>query len=238
MVTSSVSDMDVKIPKGEIEVFGGDKVKLKYADKQDIADYLSDYYNIDTEPDNIKVTKENEVHVTDAFRYFFPDDVSKDIFNRLGEEDQKQFLADGYEVKGEDKNDRKDTVTADAERSHEQRNLGSHVVQRNNGTSKRNDTGRSLGKTENIRRGIHRQIRGPKRGNGNTSGLTGPEKKIQSSISILTSNGIPVSSDYSEKLIKDSFGKLPARLQSKIARAIDEMATAFVYYGDKSGDTL
>lgn len=238
MVTSSVSDMDVKIPKGEIEVFGGDKVKLKDADKQDIADYLSDYYNIDTEPDNIKVTKENEVHVTDAFRSFFPDDVSKDIFNRLGEEDQKQFLADGHEVKGEDKNDRKDTVTADAERSHEQRNLGSHVVQRNNGTSKRNDTGRSLGKTGNIRRGIHRQIRGPKRGNGNTSGLTGPEKKIQSSISILTSNGIPVSSDYSEKLIKDSFGKLPARLQSKIARAIDEMATAFVYYGDKNGDTL
>lgn len=238
MITSSTSDMDVKIPNGEIEAFGGDKVKLKDADKQDIADYLSDYYNIDTEPDNIKVTKENEVHVTDASRSFFPDDVSKDIFNRLGEEDQKQFLADGYEVKGEDKNDRKDTVTADAERSHEQRNLGSHVVQRNNGTSKRNDTGRSLGKTGNIRRGIHRQIRGPKRGNGNTSGLTGPEKKIQSSISILTSNGIPVSSDYSEKLIKDSFGKLPARLQSKIARAIDEMATAFVYYGDKNGDTL
>lgn len=238
MITSSTSDMDVKIPKGEIESFGGDKVKLKDADKQDIADYLSDYYNIDTEPDNIKVTKENEVHVTDASRSFFPDDVSKDIFNRLGEEDQKQFLADGYEVKGEDKNDRKDTVTADAERSHEQRNLGSHVVQRNNRTSKRNDTGRSLGKTGNIRRGIHRQIRGPKRGNGNTSGLTGPEKKIQSSISILTSNGIPVSSDYSEKLIKDSFGKLPARLQSKIARAIDEMATAFVYYGDKNGDTL
>lgn len=238
MITSSTSDMDVKIPKGEIEAFGGDKVKLKDADKQDIADYLSDYYNIDTEPDNIKVTKENEVHVTDAFRSFFPDDISQDIFNRLDKDDQKQFLADGYEVKGEDKNDRKDTVTADAERSHEQRNLGSHVVQRNNGTSKRNDTGRSLGKTGNIRRGIHRQIRGPKRGNGNTSGLTGPEKNIQSSISILTSNGIPVSSDYSEKLIKDSFGKLPARLQSKIARAIDEMATAFVYYGDKNGDTL
>lgn len=238
MITSSTSDMDVKIPNGEIEAFGGDKVKLKDADKQDIADYLSDYYNIDTEPDNIKVTKENEVHVTDASRSFFPDDVSQDIFNRLDKEAQKQFLEDGYEVKGEDKNDRKDTVTADAERSHEQRNLGSHVVQRNNGTSKRNDTGRSLGKTGNIRRGIHRQIRGPKRGNGNTSGLTGPEKKIQSSISILTSNGIPVSSDYSEKLIKDSFGKLPARLQSKIARAIDEMATAFVYYGDKNGDTL
>lgn len=238
MVTSSVSDMDVRISKGEIEVFGGDKVKLKDADKEDIADYLSAYYNIDTEPDNIKVTKENEVHVTDASRSFFPDDVSKDIFNRLGEEDQKQFLADGYEVKGEDKNDRKDTVTADAERSHEQRNLGSHVVQRNNGTSKRNDAGRSLGKTGNIRPGIHSQVRRPKRGNGNTSGLTGPEKKIQSSISILTSNGIPVSSDYSEKLIKDSFGKFPARLQSKIARAIDEMATVFVYYGDKNGDTL
>ena len=235
---SSVSDMDVKIPKGEIEVFGGDKVKLKDADKQDIADYLSDYYNIDTEPDNIKVTKENEVHVTDASRSFFPDNLSQDIFNRLDKEAQKQFLEDGNKVKGENGNDRKDTVTADAERSHEQRNLGSHVVQRNNGTSKRNDTGRSLGKTGNIRRGIHRQIRGPKRGNGNTSGLTGPEKKIQSSISILTSNGIPVSSNYSEKLIKDSFGKLPTRLQSKIAKAIDEMATAFVYYGDKSGDTL
>lgn len=238
IVTSSVSDMDIKIPKGEIETFGGDKVKLKDADKQDIADYLADYYNIDTEPDNIKVTKENEVHVIGASRSFFPDDTSQDIFNRLSKEDQEQFLADGHTVKGEDKNDRKDTVTADAERSHEQRNLGSHVVQRNNGTSKRNDSGRSLGKTGSMRRGIHGQIRGPKRGDGNTSGLTNSEKKIQSSISILTSDGTPVSDEYSEKLIKDSFGKLSARLQSKIARAIDEMATAFVYYGDKSGDTL
>ena len=257
-VRSSIVDMDVKIPGGKIYSWG-DKVNLKDADKEDIADYLSDNYNIDTEPDNIKVTKDDEVHVENGSRSFYPltdsnydpafknkgesveinsIEINKNVFDLLSEEDQKQFLADGNEVKGEDKNDRKNTVTADAERSHEQRNLGSHVVQRNNGTSKRNDAGRSLGKTESTRRGIHRQIRGPKRGNGNTSGLTGPEKKIQSSISILTSNGIPVSSDYSEKLIKDSFGKLPARLQSKIARAIDEMATAFVYYGDKSGDTL
>lgn len=257
-VRSSIVDMDVKIPDGKIYSWG-DKVNLKDADKEDIADYLSDNYNIDTEPDNIKVTKDDEVHVENGSRSFYPltdsnydpafknrgesveinsIEINKNVFDLLSEEDQKRFLEDGNEVKGEDKNDRKDTVTADAERSHEQRNLGSHVVQRNNGTSKRNDAGRSLGKTESTRRGIHRQIRGPKRGNGNTSGLTGPEKKIQSSISILTSNGIPVSSDYSEKLIKDSFGKLPARLQSKIARAIDEMATAFVYYGDKSGDTL
>lgn len=258
LVESSKVDMDVKIPNGKIDSWG-DKVNLKDADKEDIADYLSDNYNIDTVPDNIKVTKDDEVHVENGSRSFYPltnanndpafkdrgDSVeinsikiNKNVFDLLSEEDQKRFLEDGNEVEGEKKNDRKDPVTADAERSHEQRNLGSHVVQRNNGTSKRNDTGRSLGKTENIRRGIHRQIRGPKRGNGNTSGLTGPEKKIQSSISILTSNGIPVSSDYSEKLIKDSFGKLPTRLQSKIARAIDEMATAFVYYGDKSGDTL
>lgn len=258
LVESSKVDMDVKIPDGKIDSWG-DKVNLKDADKEDIADYLSDNYNIDTVPDNIKVTKDDEVHVENGSRSFYPltnsnndpafknrgDSVeinsikiNKNVFDLLSEEDQKRFLEDGNEVKGEKKNDRKDTVTADAERSHEQRNLGSHVVQRNNGTSKRNDTGRSLGKTGNIRPGIHSQVRRPKRGNGNTSGLTGPEKKIQSSISILTSNGIPVSSDYSEKLIKDSFGKFPARLQSKIARAIDEMATVFVYYGDKNGDTL
>ena len=247
-VKSSKADIDIKILGGKINSFGGEKVSLKEADKEDIADYLFTYYNINTEPDNIKVTKEDEVHVTDGYKVFsalsggekdkYVIRLPKDIFDRLSKKDQAQFIAYGHTVKGEKKNDRKDTVTADAERSHEQRNLGSHVVQRNNGTSKRNDAGRSLGKTESTRRGIHRQIRGPKRGNGNTSGLTGPEKKIQSSISILTSNGIPVSSDYSEKLIKDSFGKLPARLQSKIARAIDEMATAFVYYGDKSGDTL
>ncbi|MBM6701062.1 hypothetical protein H6A05_01800 [Megasphaera elsdenii] len=246
-VHSSKVDIDVKIPNGKIESMGTE-VRLREANKDDIADYLSDYYNIDVDPDNIKITKDDEVHIKDGSRHFWkvyyengdmqPCKIPEDVFARLSKEDQKQFLADGNLVEGEDKNDRKDTVTADAERSHEQRNLGSHVVQRNNGTSRRNDTGRSLGKTENIRRGIHRQIRGPKRGHGNASGLTGPEKKIQSSISILTSNGIPVSSDYSEKLIKDSFGKLPARLQSKIARAIDEMATAFVYYGDKSGDTL
>ena len=258
LVESSKVDMDVKIPNGKIDSWG-DKVNLKDADKEDIADYLSDNYNIDTVPDNIKVTKDDEVHVENGSRSFYPltnanndpafknrgDSVeinsikiNKNVFDLLSEEDQKQFLEDGNEVEGEDKNDRKDTVTADAERSHEQRNLGSHVVQRNNGTSKRNDAGRSLGKTKSTRREIHGQIREPKRGNGNTSGLTSSEKKIQSSISILTSDGTPVSDEYSEKLIKDSFGKLPARLQSKIARAIDEMATAFVYYGDKSGDTL
>ena len=247
-VKSSKADIDVKIPGGKIDSFGGEKVSLKEADKEDIADYLFTYYNINTEPDNIKVTKEDEVHVTDGYKVFsalsggendkYVIRLPKDIFDRLSKKDQEQFIAYGHTVKGEKKNDRKDTVTADAERSHEQRNLGSHVVQRNNGTSKRNDAGRSLGKTKSTRREIHGQIREPKRGNGNTSGLTSSEKKIQSSISILTSDGTPVSDEYSEKLIKDSFGKLPARLQSKIARAIDEMATAFVYYGDKSGDTL
>lgn len=247
-VKSSKADIDVKIPGGKIDSFGGEKVSLKEADKEGIADYLFTYYNINTEPDNIKVTKEDEVHVTDGYKVFsalsggendkYVIRLPKDIFDRLSKKDQEQFIAYGHTVKGEKKNDRKDTVTADAERSHEQRNLGSHVVQRNNGTSKRNDAGRSLGKTKSTRREIHGQIREPKRGNGNTSGLTSSEKKIQSSISILTSDGTPVSDEYSEKLIKDSFGKLPARLQSKIARAIDEMATAFVYYGDKSGDTL
>lgn len=250
-VKSSKADIDIKIPGGKIDSFGGEKVSLKEADKEDIADYLIDHYNVyvdNDKIDTIKVTKDDEVHVPSGYKVFpaLPEGetgkyvigLPKDIFDHLSKEDQKQFIAYGHKVKGEGKNDRKDTITADAERSHEQRNLGSHVVQRNHGTSKRNDSGRSLGKTESTRREIHRQIREPKRRDGNTSGLTNSEKKIQSSISILTSNGTPVSSDYSEKLIKDSFGKLSARLQSKIARAIDEMATAFVYYGDKSGDTL
>ena len=126
MVTSSVSDMDVRISKGEIEVFGGDKVKLKDADKEDIADYLSAYYNIDTEPDNIKVTKENGVHVTDASRSFFPDDTSKDIFDQLSKEDQEQFLTDGHTVKGEDSNVQTDETTSDARGS----NGPEHLVQK------------------------------------------------------------------------------------------------------------
>lgn len=238
MVTSSVSDMDVKIPKGEIEVFGGDKVKLKDADKQDIADYLSDYYNIDTEPDNIKVTKENEVHVTDASRSFFPDDVSQDIFNRLDKEAQKQFLEDGYEVKGEDKNVNENTVTADAERRHKRKNMEAHVVQRASGTSRRNDTGRSLGKTVQRRRGISEQVLQARGWNGPESGLTKTEKRLKANISFSSPNGISIKDEETNKLIKDSFGELSAWLQSKIAKAVDEMATMFVYYGDKDGDTI
>lgn len=238
MITSSTSDMDVKIPNGEIEAFGGDKVKLKDADKQDIADYLSDYYNIDTEPDNIKVTKENEVHVTDASRSFFPDDVSQDIFNRLDKEDQKQFLADGHEVEGEDGDVNENTVTADAKRSYRRKNMEDHVVQRASGTSRRNDTGRSLGKTVQRRRGISEQVLQARGWTGHKSGLTKTEKRLKSNISFSSPNGISIKDEEANKLIKDSFGELSAWLQSKIAKAVDEMSTMFVYYGDKDGDTI
>ena len=69
-VKSSEADMDIKIPGGKIDSFGGEKVSLKEADKEDIADYLFTNYNINTEPDNIKVTKEDEVHITNGYKAF------------------------------------------------------------------------------------------------------------------------------------------------------------------------
>lgn len=233
MVTSSVSDMDVKIPKGEIEVFGGDKVKLKDADKQDIADYLSDYYNIDTEPDNIKVTKENEVHVTDAFRSFFPDNVSKDIFNRLGEEDQKQFLADGYEVKGEDSNVQTDEATSDARGSNGPEHLEGNVVQRNSYPPRRNDAGRSGQETLGRRQRVSGQVQQASRGLGPEYRLTKLGNKLKKAIHLATPEGVSIDAPTLNKLINDSFGDLSPRLQSKIAEALDDMATVFIYDGEK-----
>lgn len=233
MVTSSVSDMDVKIPKGEIEVFGGDKVKLKDADKQDIADYLSDYYNIDTEPDNIKVTKENEVHVTDASRSFFPGDVSKDIFNRLGKEDQKQFLADGNKVKGEDGNVQTDETTSDARGSNGPEHLEGDVVQRNSYPPRRNDTGGSGQEALGKRQRVSGQVQQASGGVGPEYRLTKLGNKLKKALHLATPEGVSIDGPTLNKLINDSFGDLPPRLQSKIAEAIDDMATVFIYDGQK-----
>lgn len=121
-VHSSIVDMKVKIPGGKIDSMGTE-VGLREADKNDIADYLSDYYNIDVDPDNIKIVKDDEVYIKDGSRYFwktYENDVDadalsfkipEDVFNRLGKEDQKQFLADGHEVEGEDKDDGKGAET-------------------------------------------------------------------------------------------------------------------------------
>lgn len=233
MITSSTSDMDVKIPNGEIEVFGGDKVKLKDADKQDIADYLSDYYNIDTEPDNIKVTKENEVHVTDASRSFFPDDVSKDIFNRLGKEDQKQFLADGNKVKGEDSNVQTDETTSDARGSNGPEHLEGDVVQRNSYPPRRNDAGRSGQETLGRRQRVSGQVQQASRGLGPEYRLTKLGNKLKKAIHLATPEGVSIDAPTLNKLINDSFGDLSPRLQSKIAEALDDMATVFIYDGEK-----
>lgn len=233
MITSSTSDMDVKIPNGEIEVFGGDKVKLKDADKQDIADYLSDYYNIDTEPDNIKVTKENEVHVTDASRSFFPDDVSKDIFNRLGKEDQKQFLADGNKVKGEDSNVQTDETTSDARGSNGPEHLEGDVVQRNSYPPRRNDAGRSGQETLGRRQRVSGQVQQASRGLGPEYRLTKLGNKLKKAIHLATPEGVSIDAPTLNKLINDSFGDLSPRLQSKIAEALDDMATVFIYDGGK-----
>lgn len=233
MVTSSVSDMDVKIPKGEIEVFGGDKVKLKDADKQDIADYLSDYYNIDTEPDNIKVTKENEVHVTDASRSFFPDDISQDIFNRLDKDDQKQFLADGNKVKGEDGNVQTDETTSDARGSNGPEHLEGDVVQRNSYPPRRNDTGGSGQEALGKRQRVSGQVQQASGGVGPEYRLTKLGNKLKKAIHLATPEGVSIDGPTLNKLINDSFGDLPPRLQSKIAEAIDDMATVFIYDGQK-----
>lgn len=233
MITSSTSDMDVKIPNGEIEVFGGDKVKLKDADKQDIADYLSDYYNIDTEPDNIKVTKENEVHVTDASRSFFPDDVSKDIFNRLGKEDQKQFLADGNKVKGEDGNVQTDETTSDARGSNGPEHLEGDVVQRNSYPPRRNDTGGSGQEALGKRQRVSGQVQQASGGVGPEYRLTKLGNKLKKALHLATPEGVSIDGPTLNKLINDSFGDLPPRLQSKIAEAIDDMATVFIYDGQK-----
>lgn len=233
MVTSSVSDMDVRIYKGEIEVFGGDKVKLKDADKEDIADYLSAYYNIDTEPDNIKVTKENEVHVTDASRSFFPDDISQDIFNRLSKEDQKQFLADGHEVKGEDSDVQTDETTSDARGSNEPEHLEGDVVQRNSYPPKRNDAGRSGQETLGRRQRVSGQVQQASRGLGPEYRLTKLGNKLKKVIHLETPEGVSIDAPTLNKLINDSFGDLSPRLQSKIAEALDDMATVFIYDGEK-----
>lgn len=233
MITSSTSDMDVKIPNGEIEVFGGDKVKLKDADKQDIADYLSDYYNIDTEPDNIKVTKENEVHVTDASRSFFPDDISQDIFNRLDKEGQKQFLADGNKVKGEDGNVQTDETTSDARGSNGPEHLEGDVVQRNSYPPRRNDAGRSGQETLGRRQRVSGQVQQASRGLGPEYRLTKLGNKLKKAIHLATPEGVSIDAPTLNKLINDSFGDLSPRLQSKIAEALDDMATVFIYDGEK-----
>jgi hypothetical protein len=233
MVTSSVSDMDVKIPKGEIETFGGDKVKLKDADKQDIADYLADYYNIDTEPDNIKVTKENEVHVTGASRSFFPDDTSQDIFNRLSKEDQEQFLADGHTVKGEDGNVQTDEATSDARGGNRPEHLEGDVVQRNSYPPKRNDAGRSRQKNQEKGQKISGQVHEAGGGLGPEYRLTKLGNKLKKAIHLATPEGVNIDGPTLNKLINDSFEDLPPRLQSKIAEALDDMATVFVYDGQK-----
>ena len=233
MVTSSVSDMDVRIYKGEIEVFGGDKVKLKDADKEDIADYLSAYYNIDTEPDNIKVTKENEVHVTDASRSFFPDDISQDIFNRLSKEDQKQFLADGHEVKGEDSDVQTDETTSDARGSNGPEHLEGDVVQRNSYPPRRNDAGRSGQETLGRRQRVSGQVQQASRGIGPEYRLTKLGNKLKKAIHLATPEGVSIDAPTLNKLINDSFGDLSPRLQSKIAEALDDMATVFIYDGEK-----
>ena len=248
-VHSSIVDMEVKIPDGKIDSMGTE-VSLREANKDDIADYLSDYYNIDVDPDNIKIAKDDEVHIKDGSRYFWktyendvdgdmlPCKIPEDVFTRLSKEDQKQFLADGNVVKGEVGDVNENTVTADAKRSYRRKNLEDHVVQRASGTSRRNDTGRSLGKTVQRRRGISEQVLQARGWNGPGSGLTNPEKRLKSNISFSSPNGISVKDEEANKLIKDSFGELSAWLQSKIAKAVDEMATMFVYYGDKDGDTI
>lgn len=248
-VHSSIVDMNVKIPGGKIDSMGTE-VGLREADKDDIADYLSDYYNIDVDPDNIKIVKDDEVYIKDGSRYFWKTyenevdadalsfKIPKDVFNRLGKEDQKQFLADGHEVEGEDGDVNENTVTADAKRSYKRKNMETHVVQRASGTSRGNDTGRSLGKTKKERRGISEQVLQARGWTGPKSGLTNPEKRLKSNISFSSPNGISIKDEEANKLIKDSFGELSAWLQSKIAKAVDEMATMFVYYGDKDGDTI
>lgn len=248
-VHSSIVDMKVKIPGGKIDSMGTE-VGLREADKNDIADYLSDYYNIDVDPDNIKIVKDDEVYIKDGSRYFwktYEDDVDadalsfkipKDVFNRLSKEDQKQFLADGHKLEGEDGDVKENTVTADAKRSHKRKNMEDHVVQRASGTSKRNDTGRSLGKTVQRRRGISEQVLQARGWARPEPGLTKTEKRLKSNISFSSPNGISIKDEEANKLIKDSFGELSAWLQSKIAKAVNEMATMFVYYGDKDGDTI
>lgn len=233
MVTSSVSDMDVRISKGEIEVFGGDKVKLKDADKEDVADYLSAYYNIDTEPDNIKVTKGNEVHVTDASRSFFPDDISQDIFDQLSKEDQEQFLADGHTVKGEDSNVQTDETTSDARGSNGPEHLEGDVVQRNSYPPRRNDAGRSGQETLGRRQRVSGQVQQASRGLGPEYRLTKLGNKLKKAIHLATPEGVSIDAPTLNKLINDSFGDLSPRLQSKIAEALDDMATVFIYDGEK-----
>lgn len=235
VVVASAKDMEVKMPGGEIEAWGKGKVKLRDADKQDIADYLSDFYDISAKTDDIEIVGDDKIHLKEAWRPFYPDAITKDIFDHLSKEDQKQFLAEGHKVKGEDVNAGKNPVTADAQRSYERKNLGNDVGKRTAGTSKRNVAGGSNGQASKERRGISEQVL---QGSGRPrpeSELTDTEQALKSTISF---SGATVKDEEADRLIKDSFGELSPRLQSKIERAIDEMGTQFVYYGDKDGNTI
>lgn len=253
LVESSKVDMDVKIPGGKIDSWG-DKVNLKDADKQDIADYLSDYYNIDTEPDNIKITKKDEVHVENGSRSFYSltnsnDDpvfktsgesveinfvkINKNVFDLLSEEDQKRFLEDGNKVEGEDNNVQTDKTASDAEGGNRPEHLGGNVVQRNSYPPRRNDTRRSGQENQRRRQRVSAQVHEASGGLGPEYRLTELGKKLKEALHLATPEGVSIEGPTLNKLINDSFGDLPPRLQSKIAEALDDMATVFVYDGQK-----
>lgn len=243
-VHSSIVDMKVKIPSGKIDSMGTE-VKLREADKDDIADYLSDYYNIDVDPDNIKIVKDDEVYIKDGSRYFWKTyenevdadalsfKIPKDVFNRLGKEDQKQFLADGHKVEGEDKNVQTDEATSDARGSNGPEHLEGDVVQRNSYPPRRNDTRRSGQKTLGKRQRVFGQVQQASRGLGPEYRLTKLGNKLKKAIHLATPKGVSIDAPTLNKLINDSFGDLSPRLQSKIAEALDDMATVFIYDGKK-----
>ena len=242
-VKSSKADIDIKIPGGKINSFGGEKVSLKEADKEDIADYLFIYYNINTEPDNIKVTKEDEVHVTDGYKVFsalsegekdkFVIRLPKDIFDRLSKKDQEQFIAYGHTVKGEDSNVQTDEATSDARGSNGPEHLEGNVVQRNSYPPRRNDAGRSGQETLGRRQRVSGQVQQASRGLGPEYRLTKLGNKLKKAIHLATPEGVSIDAPTLNKLINDSFGDLSPRLQSKIAEALDDMATVFIYDGKK-----
>lgn len=242
-VKSSKADIDIKIPGGKINSFGGEKVSLKEADKEDIADYLFTYYNINTEPDNIKVTKEDEVHITNGYKAFtalskgekdeYVIRLPKDIFDRLSKEDQKQFTAYGHKVKGEDGDVQTDEATSDAEGGNGPEHLEGNVVQRNSYPPRRNDAGRSGQETLGRRQRVSGQVQQASRGLGPEYRLTKLGNKLKKAIHLATPEGVSIDAPTLNKLINDSFGDLSPRLQSKIAEALDDMATVFIYDGKK-----
>lgn len=245
-VKSSKADIDIKIPGGKIDSFGGEKVSLKEADKEDIADYLIDHYNVyvdNDKIDTIKVTKDDEVHVPNGYKVFpaLPEGetgkyvigLPKDIFDHLSKEDQKQFIAYGHKVKGENKNVQTDEATSDAEGSNRPEHLEGNVVQRNSYPPRRNDTRRGGQETLGKRRRISGQVQQASGGLGPEYRLTKFGNKLKKSIHLATPEGVSIDGPTLNKLINDSFGDLPPRLQSKIAEALDDMATVFVYDGQK-----